>query len=264
MPSRRTSALHAHRWSQPDTTYFVTCCTQDRRPGLNNPVVAAVLRTLVMNLDSSHDSSTVAFTVMPDHVHWLFTLGSRLSLGRMIARWKVQSRDALAGAGLVWQRDFYEHSLRAAESLEEYGLYVFLNPYRAGLCRVRPSPTRKTSPAASITTRWTRGTCCPRCSARRTASCPACSTSWHHRQRDAARRRPRARTPAQGQRQRRHVENLRHPGRQRGAHPAEEEAKSLKDEFVSVEHLFLGLLEVGKPEALKKLFKSFGLDRARC
>jgi ATP-dependent Clp protease ATP-binding subunit ClpB len=44
---------------------------------------------------------------------------------------------------------------------------------------------------------------------------------------------------------------------------AEEEAKSLKDEFVSVEHLLLGLLEVGKPEALKKLFKSFGLDRAK-
>jgi len=44
---------------------------------------------------------------------------------------------------------------------------------------------------------------------------------------------------------------------------AEDEAKSLKDEFVSVEHLFLGLLDVAKPDALKKLFKSFGLDRAK-
>ncbi|MDB6127164.1 MAG: ATP-dependent chaperone ClpB [Verrucomicrobia bacterium] len=43
---------------------------------------------------------------------------------------------------------------------------------------------------------------------------------------------------------------------------AEEEAKSLQDEFVSVEHLFLGLLDVAKPDALKKLFKSFGLDRS--
>jgi ATP-dependent Clp protease ATP-binding subunit ClpB len=43
---------------------------------------------------------------------------------------------------------------------------------------------------------------------------------------------------------------------------AEDEAKSLKDDFVSVEHLLLGLLDVAKPEALKKLFKSFGLDRA--
>ncbi len=44
---------------------------------------------------------------------------------------------------------------------------------------------------------------------------------------------------------------------------AEEEAKSLQDEYVSVEHLFLGLLDVAKPEGLKKLFKSFGLDRAK-
>jgi len=42
---------------------------------------------------------------------------------------------------------------------------------------------------------------------------------------------------------------------------SEEEAEKLKDEFVSVEHLFLGLIEVGKPEALARLFKSFGLDR---
>ena len=43
----------------------------------------------------------------------------------------------------------------------------------------------------------------------------------------------------------------------------EEEAKSLNDDYVSVEHLLLGLLDVGKPDALKKLFKSFGLDRGK-
>src|SRR5687767_1280382 len=44
---------------------------------------------------------------------------------------------------------------------------------------------------------------------------------------------------------------------------AEEEAGKLKDEFVSVEHLFLGLIDVAKPDGLKKLFKSFGLDRSQ-
>ncbi len=42
---------------------------------------------------------------------------------------------------------------------------------------------------------------------------------------------------------------------------AEKEAESLKDDFMSVEHLFLALLHTGKPEALKKYFASFGLDR---
>jgi len=44
---------------------------------------------------------------------------------------------------------------------------------------------------------------------------------------------------------------------------AEEEAAKLKDEYVSVEHLLLGLLDVGQPPALKSYFKSFGLDRDR-
>jgi ATP-dependent Clp protease ATP-binding subunit ClpB len=44
---------------------------------------------------------------------------------------------------------------------------------------------------------------------------------------------------------------------------AEKEAEKLKDEYVSVEHLFLELLDIGRPEALKKLFKSFGLERAK-
>jgi len=44
---------------------------------------------------------------------------------------------------------------------------------------------------------------------------------------------------------------------------AEAEAADLKDEFVSAEHLLLGLLEVGRPESLRKYFKSFGLDRAK-
>ena len=44
---------------------------------------------------------------------------------------------------------------------------------------------------------------------------------------------------------------------------AEHEAAQLKDEFVSAEHLLLGLIQVGKPAALAKFFQSFALDRAK-
>jgi ATP-dependent Clp protease ATP-binding subunit ClpB len=44
---------------------------------------------------------------------------------------------------------------------------------------------------------------------------------------------------------------------------AEDEANKLKDEYVSVEHLFLGLIDVAKPDALKKMFHSFNIDRSR-
>jgi len=44
---------------------------------------------------------------------------------------------------------------------------------------------------------------------------------------------------------------------------AEDEATKLKDEYVSTEHLFLGLVEAAQPEGLKKFWKSFGVDRAK-
>ncbi len=44
---------------------------------------------------------------------------------------------------------------------------------------------------------------------------------------------------------------------------AEKEAADLKDDYVSTEHLLLGLLEVGRPAAMKQFFKSFGIDRAK-
>jgi REP element-mobilizing transposase RayT len=133
MLTRQTSSLHAHRRSQLGATYFVTCCTHERKPGLTEPTVAKTLKQVTMALDAQGDTTTHAFAVMPDHVHWLFTLGRRLTLGRVLARWKAQSNGALKAASLVWQRDFYEHKLRCDEALEPYGLYIFLNPYRARL-----------------------------------------------------------------------------------------------------------------------------------
>lgn len=44
---------------------------------------------------------------------------------------------------------------------------------------------------------------------------------------------------------------------------AEEEAASLKDEYISVEHLFLALATVRKPVSLERVLKSFDLTRER-
>jgi REP element-mobilizing transposase RayT len=84
------------------------------------------------NWHADNDGAVLAVTVMPDHVHVLFELGVRLDVGRCVSRWKAEGRKA-AGYEGAWQRDFWEHRLRNEESGEDYGLYLYLNPYRAGL-----------------------------------------------------------------------------------------------------------------------------------
>lgn len=44
---------------------------------------------------------------------------------------------------------------------------------------------------------------------------------------------------------------------------AEEEATNLKDEYISVEHLLLAIVDVAKPAALANLLRSFALDRVK-
>ncbi len=135
MPVRRTSALHRFRSSEPGRTYFVTCCTQQRQPGLTTSVPASAINAAILASDRESDTATQAFTLMPDHCHWLFTLGARLSLGRVVARIKAITNEVLLPSQTRWQRDFFEHGLKPEESAEAYALYIFLNPYRASLIK---------------------------------------------------------------------------------------------------------------------------------
>jgi REP element-mobilizing transposase RayT len=117
----------------PGNIYFVTCCTSPRKGNLTEASFAHALIETIKASDGNCETRTYAFTVMSDHCRWLFRLGPRLSLGRVIAKFKFHTRLALQQRDLVWQRDYHEHCLRPDEEPEDYALYIFLNPYRAGL-----------------------------------------------------------------------------------------------------------------------------------
>lgn len=119
--------------SLPDARYFCTVCTKDRRSGLTAfPAANGIVSTL-WELNEAQDASLICATVMPDHFHWLFTLGGRLSVGQVLGKAKARMRPALANGGISLQKDFFEHRLRPGESTEAYARYVFLNPYVAEL-----------------------------------------------------------------------------------------------------------------------------------
>lgn len=133
LPTRQTARLRFGRMSIPAATYFVTCCTKDRAPVLLEQTTTIAARTALRAMHATGDIVVLAATLMPDHIHLLFTLGARLQVGQIMAKFKTQTR----GRGKEcwrWQNDGFEDRLRSAEKLEDYGLYIFLNPYRAGLC----------------------------------------------------------------------------------------------------------------------------------
>ena len=130
--SRHTVELLKGRLSIPDATYFVTWVTHNRMSLFGDEPNRQRARNHLGAIDESGDGSILAGTVMPDHIHLLLKLGSRLSLSGVIAKTKAAISRAMPSA--KWQRNFFDHQLRTIGSAEDYAFYIFMNPYCAGLC----------------------------------------------------------------------------------------------------------------------------------
>lgn len=132
---RQTHRLHLGRISASDACYFITFVTAARKPWLGNTDnLSSVLQVLSSWHEQNNSGDLLAATIMPDHVHVLCRLGSDRTVGQCVGQWKTESRRQIHYAE-NWQRDFWEHRLRRDETWEDYGLYMFLNPYRAGLLK---------------------------------------------------------------------------------------------------------------------------------
>ena len=133
-PRRRTPDLLKGRVSIPGARYFITVCLQRPSGNLTATPASRALNDVITALFVPPDAALLCATLMPDHVHLLLILGSRLSLARLIAKFKAQSRRILP-PGAAWQRNFFEHRLRVDEPTNDYARYIFLNPYRQRLLK---------------------------------------------------------------------------------------------------------------------------------
>jgi len=131
--SRKTARLRFGRVSVPGASYFLTFGTKDRVPILAQANVGAGVCDTIRTMHESGDCHILAATVMPDHVHLLLTLGHDLTIGQVMGKLKVMTRNQ-GKTTWRWQAEGFEHRVRSTESIEDFGFYTFMNPYRAGLC----------------------------------------------------------------------------------------------------------------------------------
>lgn len=130
--SRQTARLRTGRDSLPSAWYFLTWCTARRVPFLADESIRLATRQAIDAIDESGDGHVLCATLMPDHIHLLLELGSRLTVSQVVAKTKSAIKRACPTIG--WQLNFFEHRLRDPASAEDYALYIFMNPYCAQLC----------------------------------------------------------------------------------------------------------------------------------
>mgnify|MGYP002654770124 CR=1 FL=1 len=130
------TTAHAHRLrsgrhSQSGQIYMITVVTAERRRVFEQFSAA---RTLIGYLKTENDlqrANTVAFVVMPDHLHWLMQLGEVATLSQVVRGVKSLTSHRLGYP--VWQRGYHDHAVRRDEDLKAMSRYVIANPIRAGL-----------------------------------------------------------------------------------------------------------------------------------
>ena len=123
--------LRKGRVSQAGQIYLVTTVTKDRCPVFARFDAARLLIDAMRQESASGRAQTLAFVVMPDHLHWLLALGEGAVLSAVVQAVKSVSAHRLSV--LVWQKGFYDRAIRREEDLQAVARYVVANPVRAGL-----------------------------------------------------------------------------------------------------------------------------------
>ena len=111
----------------------MTLCSTNRQSGLTTSQVGESILHALRSLQLDGDIDLHCATLMPDHVHLLFTLKERLTLGQVVGKLKSATQLALKSKHLQWQNNYFDHRLREQIPMEDFARYIFLNPYRKGL-----------------------------------------------------------------------------------------------------------------------------------
>jgi len=131
MPLAHGRNLRKGRISEDGRIYLITTVTSQRCPFFVDFDKARGMVKVLQASTRHGQAETLAYVIMPDHLHWLMQLGNGHNLGRVIGA--VKSISARTMVGLHWQKGFHDHAIREDEDLRDVARYVILNPVRAGL-----------------------------------------------------------------------------------------------------------------------------------
>ena len=136
----------------PGGTFFFTVVTNFRRPILVTPASRHFLRTAIEETRARYPFTSRAFVLLPDHLHCIWTLPdgdadfsvrwrlikSRFSIlyrnGGGAETGRSRSRQGQRERG-IWQRRFWEHTVRDERDYEAFCDYIHYNPVKHDLVK---------------------------------------------------------------------------------------------------------------------------------
>ena len=136
---RGTVTLRAGRYSATNHIYHITTSTHERTHWFSEFENGRVLVKYLAREEKQGHVRSLAFVVMPDHLHWLFQLltsrhfSIAVNNAKSLTAREVNRR--YSRVGQVWQKGFYDRAIRSDEDVVGIARYIIGNPVRAGIVR---------------------------------------------------------------------------------------------------------------------------------
>ena len=131
------SDLRKGRRSLDNQIYHVTFCSRDRRPYFESFHVGRIIVSAIRVESDRRRAHTLAFVIMPDHVHWLMQLIADYPLRQTVLNIRSRStkvvNNFLGRSGTIWQDGYHDRALRSDEDVIQVARYIIANPLRAGI-----------------------------------------------------------------------------------------------------------------------------------
>jgi len=138
------------RFFCPGGTFFFTVVTHRRRAFLCQDIARHCLRIAINKIRCQRPFEPVAFVLLPDHFHCIWKLPDNdpdfsIRLGRIKKEftelWLAKGGEVLAVSSArkehhergIWQKRFWEHTIRNDEDLLRHVNYIHYNPVKHGL-----------------------------------------------------------------------------------------------------------------------------------
>ena len=133
----KSSALRFGCFSTVGQVYLITTATHKRIPLFADFFTARVCISELRRCDLLGRCETLAFVLMPDHLHWLVQLSAG-HLPELVRNFKASSsrgiNDMHNAAGRPrWQTGYHDRAIRDDHDLKASARYLVANPLRAGL-----------------------------------------------------------------------------------------------------------------------------------
>jgi len=136
-PGKGTIKLRKGRFSGRNQIYHISTATAGREQFFMAFQHARIVVQSVRREDLAGNTKTLAFVVMPDHIHWLLQLTGGRSLSVCVNTMKSFAARAINKSsgrhGRLWQKGFFDRAMRRDEDLAAVARYIVANPLRAGI-----------------------------------------------------------------------------------------------------------------------------------